>query len=139
MDTHPDSPLIPCHKPAKLIYQNAIAHDGKKPIDFCRIASRSQGSFFDHIDCVQIPAGADIGFHRHAATEEEVYIVMEGFGTMNLEGREFRVETGDVIINPPGGGHGLRNTSRDIMRLVVVQCAMGGIPETADGQGETGP
>ena len=92
-------------------------------IAFCRFASRSLGSLFDHVDYVVVPPGADIGFHVHGTDEEEAYVVMEGSGKMDLDGTMVRVEKGDVIVNPPGGGHGLVNDSSMAMTLVVIQCS----------------
>lgn len=109
-------------KPESMSFNAARAHGGAADIEFCRFASRSQGSLFDHMDYVYIKPGSDIGFHVHEK-DEEVYIVLEGSGRMNLDGSETPVKKGDVIINPPGGGHGLVNDSNTIMILLVIQCS----------------
>ena len=55
-----------------------------------------------------IPPGASIGDHPHG-NEEEVYAIMAGEGIATLDGRQRRVRPGDVMLNVPGGTHGLEN------------------------------
>ncbi|MCL1786837.1 MAG: cupin domain-containing protein, partial [Defluviitaleaceae bacterium] len=57
-----------------------------------------------------LPPAATIGSHQHG-NNEELYIVLEGQGEMELDGVTHPVKKGDVIINKPYGAHGLRNTS----------------------------
>jgi mannose-6-phosphate isomerase-like protein (cupin superfamily) len=45
---------------------------------------------------------------------------------MTVDGTPLVVRPGDVIVNRPGGTHGLRNTGVDPLRLVVVDVAVGG-------------
>ena len=53
--------------------------------------------------------GADIGRHTHGPDNEELYVIVSGKGFMVLDGEEFEVGPGDVILNRPGGTHGLKN------------------------------
>ena len=55
-----------------------------------------------------IPPGCSIGSHNHG-NEEEIYLVMEGQGIADLDGQQQRVKKGDVMLNVPGGTHGLIN------------------------------
>jgi mannose-6-phosphate isomerase-like protein (cupin superfamily) len=114
---------LPHYRPSSLCFSLGRAHGGLTDIAFSRFVSRETGSRFDHVDYVELPPGADIGFHRHLPGEEEIYIIMDGNGKMTLEGNTFAVERGDVIVNPPGGAHALLNDSEGPMRLVVVQCS----------------
>ena len=41
-------------------------------------------------------------YHREA---EEIYFLLEGSGTMELDGEERRVGPGDAILIPPGAWH----------------------------------
>ena len=43
---------------------------------------------------------------------------------MHLDGREFAVGPGNVVVNRPGGQHGLENTGRAALRLFVVEVAL---------------
>ena len=57
-----------------------------------------------------LPPGTSIGVHKHK-DDEEFYVVLEGAGEMDLDGVKHPVSAGDVIVNPPFGSHGLKNTS----------------------------
>jgi mannose-6-phosphate isomerase-like protein (cupin superfamily) len=104
-----------------LTYESVIAHDGSQPILFKRTAERTRGSACNFIDFSIVPPGADIGLHTHARDNEEIYIVVSGRGIMHLEGEEFEVGPGHVIVNRPGGTHALRNSGDTELRLVVVE------------------
>ena len=67
-----------------------------------------------------LPPGTSIGKHRHGQ-DEELYLVLEGEGLMELDGVEFPVRPGSVILNKPHGTHGLRNTSQAVLKLFVVE------------------
>jgi mannose-6-phosphate isomerase-like protein (cupin superfamily) len=45
--------------------------------------------------------------HYHAATEE-IYVVLEGRGEMEVDGARSEVGPGDAILIPPGAWHELR-------------------------------
>jgi mannose-6-phosphate isomerase-like protein (cupin superfamily) len=42
--------------------------------------------------------------HYHARSEE-IYVVLEGAGTLEIDGEERRVEVGDAALIPPGARH----------------------------------
>ncbi len=45
--------------------------------------------------------------HYHAATEE-IYVVLEGHGEMEVDGERREVGPGDAVLLPPGAWHELR-------------------------------
>jgi mannose-6-phosphate isomerase-like protein (cupin superfamily) len=100
-------------------FQRAVAHDGGAPILFNRVAD-ARGGASNWIDLVVVPPGADIGRHTHGEDDEETYIILAGRGRMTLDGEEFEVGPGHVVVNRPGGTHSLANTGEDEIRLVVV-------------------
>jgi mannose-6-phosphate isomerase-like protein (cupin superfamily) len=104
-----------------ITFEQGLAHDGCAFIFFKRVTECAKGSACNFIDFVVIPAGADIGKHKHALDNEETYIILEGRGMMCLEEKEFEVEPGHVIVNRPGGTHGLRNISDTDLKLVVFE------------------
>jgi mannose-6-phosphate isomerase-like protein (cupin superfamily) len=104
-----------------LAYEQVIAHDGSLPILFKRVAEWARGSACNFIDFSIIPPGADIGLHTHNPDNEEIYIVISGRGIMHLDGEEFEVGPGHVIVNRPGGTHALKNPGDAELRLVVVE------------------
>ncbi|CAL9278548.1 cupin domain-containing protein [Streptomyces sp. SudanB25_2051] len=98
-------------------------HGGRGHVDVFRpFERRSDGPQVDFIDLAVVPPGSEIGRHRHG-DDEEWYVVLEGSATMLLDGEEFPVSAGDIIINRPFGEHGLRNDSDRDVRLFVFQAS----------------
>ncbi|MEJ7648383.1 MAG: cupin domain-containing protein [Nakamurella sp.] len=75
-----------------------------------------------HIDLVVVPAGCSIGEHRHGA-DRETYVVLSGEAQMRRGDELLRVQTGDVIVNPPFCVHSLTNDSLDEVHLLVYEIA----------------
>lgn len=101
--------------------QEAIAHNGSAPILSDRILEGGDSVPWSFVDLVRVPPHADIGLHTHAMDNEEMYIVVSGVGQMHVDGEEFIVCAGDVIVNRPGGSHGLTNIGETALDLVVVE------------------
>jgi mannose-6-phosphate isomerase-like protein (cupin superfamily) len=102
-------------------YESVIAHQGSAPILFRRLTDRSLGSMVNFIDASIVPVNSEIGIHTHEPDNEEIYVVLAGRGLMHVDGRDFEVSAGDVIVNRPGGTHGLRNIGEDALRLIVIE------------------
>ena len=51
-----------------------------------------------------LPAGAATQLHYHNRTEE-IYFLLEGFATIELDGEQREVGPGDAILIPPGTRH----------------------------------
>lgn len=62
--------------------------------------------------------GAAIGYHLQK--EDEVYYILSGTGTMQMNGQEFPVKAGDAILTRPGSSHGLQQTGKDDLALIIV-------------------
>jgi quercetin dioxygenase-like cupin family protein len=105
-------------------FRSAVAHDGDGTIEVARATTGLPGSGCRFIDLCVVPAGASIGDHTHGDDDEEIYVVVEGRGRMTLDGRAFDVGPGDVVVNRPGGSHGLRNDADRPLRIVVVDLAV---------------
>jgi mannose-6-phosphate isomerase-like protein (cupin superfamily) len=104
-------------------FETAVAHEGRNTIGFARATTGVPGSACNFIDLCVVPAGSSIGVHTHGGGDEEIYIVIDGRGKMSVDGEGFDVEAGDVIVNRPGGTHGLVNDGDALLRLVVVDVA----------------
>jgi mannose-6-phosphate isomerase-like protein (cupin superfamily) len=63
--------------------------------------------------------GKETGGHSHEGAEE-VYNFAEGAGKMKLDGREFAVKAGDIVIIPGGAFHKVFNTGKKDMKFVCV-------------------
>jgi len=104
--------------------EQVVAHGGEGRIGFCRLfAARDFEGPVRFVDYAVLPPGASIGEHTHGR-DEEIYLVLEGSGSMRLDGRELRVGPGSVIVNRAGGTHGLRNDSGAPIRLFVVDVGL---------------
>jgi mannose-6-phosphate isomerase-like protein (cupin superfamily) len=102
-------------------FEQMTAHNGSRPILADRALSAGESLSCRFIDLVIVPAGAGIGIHTHLDQAEELYIVISGTGLMHLDEMDFSVTTGDVIVNRPGGTHGLFNPGPTALRLVVIE------------------
>jgi mannose-6-phosphate isomerase-like protein (cupin superfamily) len=64
-----------------------------------------------------VPAGTATRRHHHRESEE-IYYLLEGRGTMELDGRTAPVGPGDAILIPPGARHQITaDTDADIRLL----------------------
>lgn len=61
--------------------------------------------------------GAAIGYHPQR--EDEVYYILSGAGVMQMNGKEFPVKPGDAILTRPGSSHGLKQTGKDDLALII--------------------
>jgi mannose-6-phosphate isomerase-like protein (cupin superfamily) len=106
----------------EVVLAPACAHGGDGEIRFARIAEAAAfAGGCNFIDYAELPPGASIGRHRHADDEEELYLVLEGCGSMWRDGEQFVVRAGDLVRNRPGGEHGLHNTGSSVLRLFVIE------------------
>jgi mannose-6-phosphate isomerase-like protein (cupin superfamily) len=106
----------------RLDLQDIRAHAGEGLIKFARVADRGAlvgGCNF--IDLAELPPGTSIGPHTHGRAEEEFYLILAGTGRMSRNGEVFDVRSGDLIRNPPGGTHSLRNTGSEPLRIFVFE------------------
>ncbi|MFB7938046.1 cupin domain-containing protein [Streptomyces sp. NPDC056049] len=86
-------------------------HDGIGTIHVHRAFDRMRApAGVAFIDLVVMPPGTSIGTHRHG-DDEETYVILSGRGRMVVDGEEFAVGPGDVVVNRPYGEHGLTNDS----------------------------
>lgn len=61
--------------------------------------------------------GAAIGYHLQK--EDEVYYLLSGTGLMQMNGKEFPVQAGDAILTLPGSSHGLKQTGKEDLALLI--------------------
>jgi oxalate decarboxylase/phosphoglucose isomerase-like protein (cupin superfamily) len=104
-------------------FTSTVAHDGRGTIEVARATTNVPGSACTFIDLCVVPAGNSIGMHAHGIDDEEIYVVIDGHGSMTVDDETFDVGPGDVIVNRPGGAHGLSNDTDAPLRIVVVDIA----------------
>ncbi|GHV82833.1 oxalate-binding protein [Spirochaetia bacterium] len=69
---------------------------------------------------ITIPPGASIGYHQHEK-ETEYFLFVSGSGTLNDNGKDVPVKSGDVAITGNGSSHSLTNTGkRDLVVHAII-------------------
>ena len=102
------------------------SHGGRGPVGLYEIWGKSDfESNVDFIDRVVVPPNSTIGYHKHGSNEE-MYIVLAGEGTMTIHGEPVAIKKGDMILNQTFGEHGLVNDSDKDIDLLVMQINMPG-------------
>ena len=102
-------------------FRSEVAHGGPGRIRTSRVFRGGEVSHCHFVDLTVVPAGSEIGGHTHEHDNHELYVIVSGCGRMELDGEIFDVGAGDVIMNQPGGTHGLKNVSDADLRIVVVE------------------
>src|SRR4051812_20950065 len=80
------------------------------------LAGHSTGLATMGVAWVEVDTGATSPAHWHNRTEE-VYVVIEGYGTMHLDGVAFSVVADDVVSIKPGMIHSITNRGPGPLRL----------------------
>jgi mannose-6-phosphate isomerase-like protein (cupin superfamily) len=67
-----------------------------------------------------LKSGSSIGYHLQK--EDEIYYVISGNGSMQMNGKTFPVKPGDAILTRPGSSHGIApNAGNDLTILIVYE------------------
>jgi mannose-6-phosphate isomerase-like protein (cupin superfamily) len=72
---------------------------------------------------ITLPPGASIGKHTHTG-ETEFFIIMEGSGTADDNGKEVSLKKGDVMVTGGGASHSIANNGT--VPLVLHAAIIGG-------------
>jgi mannose-6-phosphate isomerase-like protein (cupin superfamily) len=67
-----------------------------------------------------VGAGMETEAHLHK-TSQEIYYILEGTGTMQLDDQPFEVKAGDSILIPPGTPHNVKAGENGI-RILCICC-----------------
>lgn len=80
--------------------------------------------FFSHADGFKLALrkralhpGSAIGYHLQDI--DEVYYVLSGTGIMTINDRSFTVSAGDAILTRPGSSHGLKQSGKDDLVILI--------------------
>ena len=103
----------------------APCHDGEGLVKMASIYKKEDFSTpLQFIHYTVLPPKTSIGLHKHG-NNEEVYIIIEGSGIMEVDGEKTPVSEGDTILNRPLGSHALYNTSDDNeLKILVFEVRM---------------
>ena len=61
--------------------------------------------------------GSGIGYHEQ--TEDEIYYVLSGRGTMTIDGKSFDVGPGTAVLTRPGSSHGLKQVGNEDLVILI--------------------
>jgi mannose-6-phosphate isomerase-like protein (cupin superfamily) len=80
--------------------------------------------FFEKVPALQLSfrkrvmkPGSSIGYHLQK--EDEIYYIASGTGTMKMNGESFPVKAGDAILTRPGSSHGLEQTGKNDLVVII--------------------
>ena len=68
---------------------------------------------------VDLDAGCSIGRHSHE-DESKIYYILEGSGVYDDNGKEVRVEKGDVTVCHSGESHALENDGGETLKILAI-------------------
>ena len=61
--------------------------------------------------------GSAIGYHLQ--NEDEIYYIISGKGIMKMNDSTFAVQAGDAILTRPGSSHGLQQTGKEDLVIII--------------------
>ena len=61
--------------------------------------------------------GSSIGYHLQK--EDEIYYIESGTGIMKINNDSFTVKKGDAVLTRPGSSHGLQQTGKDELVVII--------------------
>ena len=90
-----------------------VEHNGTVPV-WWMIESRefkdiTDGGFLELVNEFEVPGGGLVDPHSHPT--HEFYYVMNGKGTMTIDGEDREISQGDLVYIPPDKVHSLRPIS----------------------------
>ena len=72
------------------------------------------------VKCSYLEPGQETPPHIHQ-NAVDVIVIVEGEGEATVDGKKRRVSAGDVILNPSGTLHGIKNDGSERLTKVVIQ------------------
>lgn len=103
--------------------------------DFHRLSSHilmdagEMGSRHMTVTWVVVPPGVSQELHSHEEAEQ-VYVVVQGTGTLSTTGDTEQLEPGDLALIPPASDHTLANETEEPLAILSVQSPAVSVDET---------
>jgi mannose-6-phosphate isomerase-like protein (cupin superfamily) len=108
----------------ELLRAPAPLNEGKGSVQYRRaLPPEVFMTAWSYVDHLLIPPGASVGSHKHMGVEE-LYYVMDGEGSVRVDGESAPVKKWDAIVMAPGEAHSFENTSGAPLEVMVVAAAM---------------
>jgi len=93
--------------------------EGKGSVQMTLLGGRQLQKHCRILSEVLIPVGASIGPHSHSG-ETEYYIILEGTGLVDDDGKLVNVKPGDVVVTGGGATHSIEGTGKVPLKLIAV-------------------
>ena len=91
----------------------------RSPVRWKDLIGRERGaSQALSLGVAEIPPGATLARHRHAAPE--IYYVISGAGNVEVDGQDYPATAGSAVFIPGGALHAFRNTGAVAITFVYV-------------------
>ena len=87
------------------------------------------GSRHMTVTWIEVPPGVSQELHSHEEAEQ-VYVVVQGTGTLSATGDTERLEPGDLALIPPASDHTLANEGTETLALISAQSPAVSVEET---------
>lgn len=111
--------LKPTHRnqsPLPMSYHTDIVKDTQDNPDFRRVLFTGKNS---QLVIMSIPPGGEVGREIHKYTEQTLFF-LSGVGIGELNGKEFPIGPGDVVVVVPGTDHNFWNTGTSDLKIYTV-------------------
>jgi mannose-6-phosphate isomerase-like protein (cupin superfamily) len=109
--------LITSNQMEKEIKKNMRGGEGE--IEILHLVKKEDLTNARLLSKIIIPPGAGIGEHDHV-DETEYYIILEGQGIANDDGKDINVKSGDVLVTGNGAKHSIKNSGKSDLVMIAV-------------------
>ncbi|MDO5046732.1 cupin domain-containing protein [Campylobacter sp.] len=83
-----------------------------------------------------LPKGVSVPFVHAHKQNEEIYIVVKGYGELFIDGDEFRIKAGDVISIKPKGERCFKASNESELKFICIQAKAGSLEQFTMSDGE---
>jgi mannose-6-phosphate isomerase-like protein (cupin superfamily) len=97
-------------------YHTNIIKETKENNNFRKVLFTGQKS---QLVAMSIPPGGEVGSEIHKYTEQTLFF-LSGVGVGELDGKNFPIVAGDVVVVVPGTLHNFTNTGAEDMKIYTV-------------------
>jgi mannose-6-phosphate isomerase-like protein (cupin superfamily) len=118
-------------RPTKIIpmsYHTNIINDTQQNTYFRRVLFTGLKS---QLVIMSIPPGGDVGAETHKYTEQTLFF-LSGTGKGELDGKQFPIVPGDVVVVVPGTEHNFWNTGTEDLKIYTVYAPPNHLPDTVE-------
>ena len=84
-------------------------------------AGKAVGATGSELSFQTLVPGQDSGFLHTHKTHEELYFILRGEGTYQVDGEQFPVKEGAVVRVAPEGKRALKNTGKENLTMLCIQ------------------